>query len=72
MDFSMPYFIQVMREYLFKVGWLSGHGYVMLSGLNQAWWFYSTRPRMLFIRASNRISVVANEHNPGLLSVGVG
>lgn len=22
MDFSMPYFIQVMREYLSKVGWL--------------------------------------------------
>lgn len=30
MDFSMPYFIQVMREYLSKVGQLLGRGQVLI------------------------------------------
>lgn len=55
MDFSMPYFIQVMREYLSKVGGCLdlARWSVEWAKPNQAWWFYSMGPRVVFIKARN-------------------
>lgn len=63
MDFSMPYFIQVMREYLSKVGWLEASGGGVLAGLLR------TAPAacpFLRLSSSSRLLLVSSSMLPSL------
>lgn len=65
MDFSMPYFIQVMREYLSKVGWLEMPSGLDVSGGKRGWSSWETAllrclffPPSVFIFLSDAIAAV--------------